>query len=81
MPVDKFLAMKSYADQTMLNFAAFTGDVDVIQYLLDIGANINEVSKVSFSNPLFVLERRISFDQSCLLQSFRGSKSASEAWC
>ena len=31
----------------MLNFAAYTGDVDIIEYLLDIGANINEVSKVS----------------------------------
>ena len=30
MPVDKFLSMKNYVDKTMLNFAAYTGDVNFI---------------------------------------------------
>ena len=46
MPVEKFLNMKQYGGYTMLIYAASQGHIDIAEYLIKMGANVNEVSIV-----------------------------------
>ena len=45
--LDKFLTMKPYGGYTMLIYAATEGHLDIINYLIKLGANVNETSDVS----------------------------------
>lgn len=46
MQVDKFLAMKQYGGYSMLIFAATYGHNDIVEYLIGLGARVNEHSNV-----------------------------------
>jgi len=45
--LDKFLSMKPYGGYTMLIYAATEGHLDIINYLIKLGADVNETSDVS----------------------------------
>ena len=47
MQTDRFLSLKQYGGYTMLIFAATHGYIDILEYLIKLGADVNEVSNVS----------------------------------
>ena len=47
MQNDKFLSSKQYGNYTMLIYAASEGFLDIVEFLLSIGADPNEHSNVS----------------------------------
>lgn len=52
----------------MLIFAATHGYIDILEYLIQLGADVNEVSNVSQKFDLFLIEWRIPFIEGLLFQ-------------
>jgi ankyrin repeat protein len=48
MPNDQFLRLKPFGNYTLLIFAANQGFIDIVEFLLSIGADPNECSNVKF---------------------------------
>lgn len=46
---DRFLRLKQFGNYTLLIFAASEGFVDVVEFLLSVGADPNEYSNVNYS--------------------------------
>lgn len=49
MPKDKFLSMKQQGGQTLLIFATHFSQLELIEWLISIGADVNEVSNVKLT--------------------------------
>jgi|LauGreDrversion4_2_1035121.scaffolds.fasta_scaffold724536_1 hypothetical protein len=68
MQTDRFLSLKQYGGYTMLIFAATHGYIDILEYLIKLGADVNEVSNVSQKFDFFLIEWRIPFIEGLLFQ-------------
>lgn len=47
LPQDQFLKMKLYSGYSMLIFAVTQGYLDIVKFLVENGADVNEASDVS----------------------------------
>ena len=73
MPVDQFLSLSQYGGFSMLFIACTQGHEDVVEWLLKLGADVNQEANVSVILSLILLEWRNPLDKSLLLQQNQNS--------
>jgi ankyrin repeat protein len=77
MPKDVFMSLKQQGGQTLLIFATHFSHIDVIDWLLSVGADVNEVSNVrthTFDSYHFIQQRESALLRACHFNRLEAAK-------